>query len=92
MRRKPRKYDDDDGRSIADMNVEGMPWFDPRREKQTGAKGPTGQPVDLDSSTRGPAFLGILAAVAVVTVIFAVIFLLVILGILLIGRHGLHAG
>ena len=23
-----RQYDDDDGRRIADMNVEGMPWYD----------------------------------------------------------------
>lgn len=27
MSRKPRQYDDDDGRTIADMNVEGMPWY-----------------------------------------------------------------
>ncbi len=26
MSRKKKKYDDDDGRVIADMNVEGMPW------------------------------------------------------------------
>ena len=29
MRRRPKKqYDDDDGRVIADMNVDGMPWYD----------------------------------------------------------------
>lgn len=27
MARKPKKYDDDDGRTIANMNVEGMPWY-----------------------------------------------------------------
>lgn len=30
MSKKPRKkkeYDDDDGRTIANMNVEGMPWY-----------------------------------------------------------------
>lgn len=30
MSRKPRKkkeYDDDDGRTIANMNVDGMPWY-----------------------------------------------------------------
>ena len=26
MCKKAKKYDDDDGRVIADMNVEGMPW------------------------------------------------------------------
>ena len=25
-----KQFDDDDGRTIADMNVEGMPWYDRR--------------------------------------------------------------
>ena len=29
MARKPRIYDDDDGHTIANMNVEGMPWYAP---------------------------------------------------------------
>ena len=24
-----KKYDDDDGRTIADMNVDGLPWYQP---------------------------------------------------------------
>lgn len=27
MSRKKKQYDDDDGRVIANMNVDGMPWF-----------------------------------------------------------------
>ena len=27
-----RQYDDDDGRRIADMNVDGMPWYDGSRK------------------------------------------------------------
>jgi hypothetical protein len=92
MSRKKKIYEDDDGRSIADMNVDGMPWYDGRPQDQDRPKGPSGQQTELDRSTRGSALLGILAAIAVVTVIFAVIFLLVILGILLIGRHGLGRG
>ena len=92
MSRKKKIYDDDDGRSIADMNVDGMPWYDGRPQDQDRPKGPSGQQTELDRSTRGSALLGIFAAIAVVTVIFAVIFLLVILGILLIGRHGLGRG
>ena len=92
MSRKKRIYEDDDGRSIADMNLDGMPWFDGRPQDQDRPKGPSGQQTELDRSTRGSALLGIFAAIAVVTVIFAVIFLLVILGILLIGRHGLGRG
>ena len=38
MSRKPRKqYDDDDGRTIANMNVDGMPWYRPwKRESPDG--------------------------------------------------------
>ena len=92
MSRKKRIYEDDDGRSIADMNVDGMPWYDSRPQDQDRPKGPSGQQTELDRSTRGSALLGIFAAIAVVTLIFAVVFLLVILGILLIGRHGLGRG
>ncbi|MDD3400611.1 MAG: hypothetical protein PHT58_03105 [Eubacteriales bacterium] len=28
MARERKQYDDDDGRTIVDMNVEGMPWYD----------------------------------------------------------------
>jgi hypothetical protein len=36
MRKDPKKYDDDDGRVICDMDVAGMPWHDRqvRREKR----------------------------------------------------------
>lgn len=27
MRKNKKVYDDDDGRTIANMNVEGMPWY-----------------------------------------------------------------
>ena len=29
-----KEYDDDDGRTIVDMNVEGMPWYDSRIKKE----------------------------------------------------------
>ncbi len=36
MSEKKRKkhYDDDDGRTIVDMNVEGLPWYRPDRGKK----------------------------------------------------------
>lgn len=39
-KREPRKYDDDDGRTICDMNVPGMPWYekDRRREERAEAR------------------------------------------------------
>ena len=88
MARTPKQYEDDDGRTVADMNVEGMPWFDrelARRERKKVQE----SGVELPPGTKGSAFLGILAAIALVTVIFAVVFLLVILIITLVGRHGL---
>lgn len=33
MPRKPKQYEDDDGRTIVDMNVDGMPWYDSRKRK-----------------------------------------------------------
>jgi len=88
MARSPKQYEDDDGRTVADMNVEGMPWFDRNREHRKGKKAQE-DGIELPPGTKGSAFLGILAAIALVTVIFAVVFLLVILIITLIGRHGL---
>lgn len=34
MSRKNKKHEDDDGRTVADMNVEGMPWYTPSSGKQ----------------------------------------------------------
>ena len=90
--KKSKLPEDDDGKVVAKMDVDGMPWYDGRPQDQDRPRGPSGQSMELDRSTRGSALLGIFAAIAVVTVIFAVIFLLVILGILLIGRHGLGRG
>lgn len=30
---KKREYPDDDGRTIANMNVDGMPWYQPNKEE-----------------------------------------------------------
>lgn len=40
MAREPKQYDDDDGRTICDMDVEGMPWHDRRvrRERRQKAR------------------------------------------------------
>lgn len=39
MARKPSKqYDDDDGRTIVDMNVEGMRWYDAQQRRQSRAE------------------------------------------------------
>ena len=32
-KRAPKQYDDDDGRTICDMNVPGMPWYERDRRR-----------------------------------------------------------
>ena len=39
-----RKYDDDDGRVIAKMNVEGMPWYSPPQSTLTNSSGDDAPP------------------------------------------------
>ena len=41
MKKKKKVYDDDDGRVIAPMNVDGMPWYDRRQPKGTGQESET---------------------------------------------------
>ena len=33
-KRNKKEYPDDDGRTIANMNVEGMPWYEPDKEEK----------------------------------------------------------
>ncbi|MBQ4642064.1 MAG: hypothetical protein IJB47_05600 [Oscillospiraceae bacterium] len=37
-RRSPKVYDDDDGRVIANMNLEGMPGYNPDRKERKAAQ------------------------------------------------------
>ena len=38
MARKKKQYEDDDGRTIANMNVEGMPWYDKEAKRVSRAQ------------------------------------------------------
>jgi hypothetical protein len=40
IKRKRKVYDDDDGRVIAPMNVEGMPWYNPYKKSSGGDGAP----------------------------------------------------
>ena len=43
-KRKPDLPEGDDGRTIADMNVEGMPWYSPKKNvMQEESKAPEGR-------------------------------------------------
>ena len=39
-KRKKKEYDDDDGRVISPMNVDGMPWYTERKSPFGGKKKP----------------------------------------------------
>ena len=38
MAREPKRWEDDDGRTVADMNVEGMPWYRADLKKRNRAE------------------------------------------------------
>lgn len=72
---KRRQYDDDDGRTIVDMNVEGMPWYVPKRDKPTSNH----EEIKLTPKENLGLYLGVLKAVALVAGVFIGVFFLVIL-------------
>jgi len=80
-----KQYDDDDGRTIADMNVEGMPWYDRRHdfgrqpERDSSQPSPYGTGMtdrEIKLYTWGALKAGLLvASVFVLTWILLVLFL-----------------
>ncbi len=78
MGRKPKVYDDDDGRTIANMNVEGMPWYDrAQRNKRTGGNRDGRQP--MDRSQRNATILAVVLAALSIALVFGLGYFLVIL-------------
>ena len=71
--RKKRQYDDDDGRTIVNMNVEGMPWYVPKQSENSSH-----EPIQLSRKERLGMFLGIFKAVVLVMLAFAGVYFLVI--------------
>ena len=60
-----KRYDDDDGRVIADMNVDGMPWH---RPEVPGAE--SEEPVRLSPAEARVAMWGALKAALLVAAVF----------------------
>jgi len=81
MRRQPEEYDDDDGRVICDMDVEGMKWYDRRVRKEKRAERRTNLPAGdqlTKSQARRYTFYAILAGLTLFAV-YAVVWGLVLL-------------
>lgn len=86
MARRKKTYDDDDGRTIANMNVEGMPWYQsPVREKpetsgqKNGGSSEKEKPLELTKEESRAMYWGMIKAALLICGIFilaALIFIL----------------
>lgn len=84
MKRDPRLPEGDDGRTIVNMNVEGMPWYQkPSPDAQTGEEDASGtrseHPYQMTKEESRMYMWGALKAALLVAAIFAVVFFLFIL-------------
>jgi len=68
MARKKEAFEDD-GRTIAEMNVEGMPWYTEKKEKPAG---PQSEPVELNKEEKRAMMGGIMKATMLVTLAFGI--------------------
>ena len=75
MAKDKRQMQEDDGRTYANMNVEGMPWYRPEKEDQPQSE----EKIQLTKSEARWAMWGALKAALLVTGVFAVVFFLFIL-------------
>ena len=73
--RRPKEYEDDDGRSYANMNVEGMPWYRPEQENIPENR----EKIELTPVETRSAIWGALKAALLVAGVFALVFFLFIL-------------
>lgn len=82
-KRKKKEYDDDDGRVISPMNIDGMPWYTEKKSIFGGKKKDNEQKsiddVPLTRSERRAMMGGVFAASLVVALLFALAGLLFIL-------------
>ena len=67
MGKRKRDEFEDNGRTIADMNVDGMPWYLEKREKQ-----PEQEKIELTKEEGRAMMGGILKATLLVTLAFGV--------------------
>lgn len=79
MKPEPKKFDDDDGRVIVNMNVEGMPWYNRRLRRERFAAPSVSQGDQLtDSEGRLYTWYSVLAGLFI-TLVFAATWVLFVL-------------
>ncbi len=81
MRKKDKQVFEDDGHTIANMNVPGMPWYDEAASRRAETK----SELELSRSETWAVIGGALKAGAIITLFFAAVFILV---VILVGRWG----
>lgn len=80
MAKKRRKvYDDDDGRTISNMNVEGMPWYSPKASPSADKENSQDEKIKLTKREELALMWGVLKASLLVAGIFVVAFTIFIL-------------
>ena len=72
-----KEYPDDDGRTIADMNVEGMPWYVQGDEKRSKGADASGHSQMTEEETRLYRGAAVRAALLVVLIFGAVFFIFI---------------
>ena len=75
MAKPQKRYDDDDGHTVADMNLDGMPWYDPSR--RPGGRGADHRSPMSPTERRATLFAVVLSAL-LVSGAFGVVYFLVI--------------
>ena len=81
MARKPKQYEDDDGRTVVNMDVPGMPGYDHRREVEQyrGSSGQSDAETMTNRDARRFTFYAVLAALLVGLVIGGGLILFIVL-------------
>ena len=59
----------DDGRVVASMNVDGMPWYSPKAKREQ-AGGDVSAPIAMDRREKAAFTFGVLKAALLVTFVF----------------------
>lgn len=73
---KATKNFEDDGRTIAEMNVEGLPWYKPHKKNTTSS-----EPLYLTRAEKRAMLWGIMSELVPMVLLIAVVFTLVFLAL-----------
>ena len=77
--KKKREEFVDDGRTIANMNVDGMPWYDEKTEEVKRMNASKSELPELDREGKMALLWGVIGAALLIGAVFAVAMLLFIL-------------